>query len=277
MSQNLLKMKNMENNNKEENNNQNSNLPKLKSKQLVYKGKFLSYSINNFEVHKKGQNPINIPYETIDYNSRIFDEKDIQNNFIGKNIYNIYATTIIPIIKYSSKPKKIIIISVFRYPQNKFCLEFPGGFMDKGDQPSGGGGSHFMEQVKIAALRELEEETGYKGNFICCTSKFFGNNNIEDQLKLGGNIFYDPWKSADNSLQCLVEINGDDINCRKKEQNLDADEFIKVYEVELDNLMEFINKKMSEEGFGCSGELYNVAFGINFNKIFNNNSIINSK
>ena len=97
----------------EKNKNQNY-IPKLISTKLIYKGRFISYFIKDLEIINQNKKII-IPYETVDYNSRIFNQNEIKNEFIGKNSYNIYAVNIIPIIKYSSKPKKIIIVSVFRY------------------------------------------------------------------------------------------------------------------------------------------------------------------
>jgi len=244
------------------------NIPLLKENKLVYKGRFLSYFIKNFEINDQNKNSTILkPYETIDYNSRCFNQSEIPNEFIGKNNYNIYAINIIPIIKYSQKPKKLIIVSVFRYPLNKFCLEFPAGFMDKKDIESSC--EDFPNAIKKAALRELEEETGYKGNFICNTSKYFGkNNNLEEELKAGGNIFFDPWKSSDNAIQCIVEIDGDQAT-NKKEQNLDDNEYIKVYEIEIKDLMNFIYEKMNKEHCGCTSELYNFALGLNINNKIN--------
>ena len=261
----------MEEVNKE--NNTNIEIPKLKSNTLIYKGKFLSYFIKEYEItNKNNQNSTILkPYETIDYNSRCFNQNEIPNEFVGKNNYNIYAVNIIPIIKYSSKLKKIILISVFRYPINKLCLEFPGGFIDKTDIESTC--ENFSDGIKNSALRELEEETGYIGKFISFTSKYFSNNSkslgLEQELKIGSNIFFDPWKSSDNSIQCLVEINGDDVK-NKKCQKLDDNEIIKVFEVEISDLMKFINEKVNKEGYGCSSELYNFALGLSFNEIIKN-------
>lgn len=49
---------------------------------------------------------------------------------------------------------KIIIVSQFRYPFNKFMLELPAGKLDKDEDPLN------------CATRELEEETGYRSKRI---------------------------------------------------------------------------------------------------------------
>ena len=240
--------------------------PSLQSIELKYKGKFLSYFIHKFHINNKNnQKDKLIPYEVVNYNSLFFSQNEMSNEFIGKNKYNIYAMNIIPILNYSSKPKKIILVGVFRFPINKYCLEFPGGFIDKSDFEND---SNFSETIKKASLRELEEETGYIGEFISYSSKLFNKKNEKEQLNLESNIFFDPWKSADNSVECFIKIDCDSLN-NKKEQKLDEDELIKVYEVEFDKLMEFIEEKINKEGFGCSSQLYNFVLGLNFNKMFN--------
>ena len=96
-------------------NNSISSNPILESKELKYKGKFLSFFIHNYKMTPQNKSePISIPYEVVDYNSRNFSQNEMTNEYIGKNNYNIYAMNIIPLVYYSSKPKKIILVSVFR-------------------------------------------------------------------------------------------------------------------------------------------------------------------
>ena len=49
---------------------------------------------------------------------------------------------------------KIIMVNQFRYPLQKFLLEMPAGKLDKNEDPF------------VCAVRELEEETGYKAKKI---------------------------------------------------------------------------------------------------------------
>lgn len=58
--------------------------------------------------------------------------------------------------------KTVIMVKVFRPAQNKILMEFPGGYIEKGEDPAAG------------AARELLEETGYGGDLT-----FLGTNHID--------------------------------------------------------------------------------------------------
>ena len=62
------------------------------------------------------------------------------------------AVIIVPVLK-SKKHRTIdtLLVEQFRPPVNKVCLEFPAGLVDRN------------ESAQDAAVRELEEETGYIG------------------------------------------------------------------------------------------------------------------
>lgn len=69
-------------------NNTNIEIPKLKSNTLIYKGKFLSYFIKEYEINNQNNQKSSKfkAYETIDYNSRCFNQNEIPNEFVGKII-----------------------------------------------------------------------------------------------------------------------------------------------------------------------------------------------
>ena len=207
------------------------------------KGNFLSFLEKKYEITSENGEKKITSWECVDYNNRI--DNDLKNS----NAPN--AVSIIPIIK---KTREVIIISCFRYPINKFCLEFPSGIIDQKD------GEDPLISTINAAERELLEETGYKGKFKC----YLGNNKLseERQLNICSNIFYDPWKSKDGAVQCICEVeDNQDLN-----QNLDECEIIKVYKVKLDNLLDFINEKIEKENCCVTIELYSFAYGLYFSQ-----------
>jgi len=57
-----------------------------------------------------------------------------------------------------TRKKKVILVKQFRPGPQRILLELPGGYIDKDEKP------------KIAAARELMEETGYKGKIQFVTT-----------------------------------------------------------------------------------------------------------
>lgn len=104
------------------------------------------------------------------------------------------------------KDNKILMVRQYRNAIEKWTLEIPAGGLDLG------------EDMKSCAIRELEEETGYKagdvGHLIdLYTTVAFSNEKI--------GIYY------------TTDIN-------RSEQNLDDDEFVTVEKYSLEELTQFI-------------------------------------
>ncbi|KAM6096865.1 ADP-sugar pyrophosphatase isoform 2-T2 [Chlamydotis macqueenii] len=87
----------------------------------------------------------------------------------------------------------IVLVKQFRPPINGYCLEFPAGLIEEN------------ETAESAALRELEEETGYKGEVIECTPA----------------LCLDPGLSNSTTHIVSVTINGDDAENTRPKQKLD--------------------------------------------------------
>ena len=99
---------------------------------------------------------------------------------------------------------KVIMERQFRYPVNKVIWEIPAGKLDYAEE-------NHLE----AAKRELEEETGY----------------VADRWTEIGT--YVP--AAAYSTECIWMYIAQGL--RKGERHLDADEFLNVYEIPLDDLV----------------------------------------
>jgi 8-oxo-dGTP pyrophosphatase MutT (NUDIX family) len=60
---------------------------------------------------------------------------------------------VIPVVD-TAAGRMIVMIRQYRHGTGRLCLEFPGGTVEKGEDPA------------LAVDRELTEETGYKAEFI---------------------------------------------------------------------------------------------------------------
>ena len=209
---------------------------------ITHRGRYLSALEKKYEVtDEKGRKRF-ISWETVDYNNRMNEDS------LKENKTNVpYELSIIPIL---NKTKEIIIISNFRFIVDKFCLEFPSGSIRKED------GDNFLKSTKNACERVLYQETGYKGKF----KKYLADQNLSEieQLEVCSNIFYDPWKSKDNFIQCICDV---DENIEPEFQVQD-EEIIDVFKVKIKDLIQFITVKVQNENYAISAELYMFACGM---------------
>lgn len=146
------------------------------------------------------------------------------------------AVAISTIIRHPSRPASTIIILQYRPPVDAVCVEFPAGLVDEAEEPGD------------AALRELTEETGYKGklSFVSPT------------------IVSDPGMSTANMRLATVEVQLGE-NDKEPEQQLDDGEFIERVVVPLEELYERL-QKYSEEGKMVDARLWHWAAGLHFAK-----------
>jgi 8-oxo-dGTP pyrophosphatase MutT (NUDIX family) len=219
----------------------------LKEVKQNYKGKFLIHTSKEF-------------YLSDDPNTKINWECCYRNL---KNPMRLTGVDVIPLVKSKENETKIIIIENFRYPVEKKVLEFPAGIIEDNEIPEGTVDDQTFEEVIIkAGKRELYEETGYTGEFV----SFYtlpGMNN----LKTFENVFFDPWKSCENSALLIFNIDKNLEENLHPKQNLEIEENIKVHEVELKNLINFISEKISKENYACTMNLYSFAMALRLNEI----------
>lgn len=146
------------------------------------------------------------------------------------------AVAITTVIRHPKRKPSTIIILQYRPPVDAVCVELPAGLVDEKETPSD------------ASLRELHEETGYKGKltFISPT------------------IVSDPGLSSANMQLATVEVNlkeGD----LEPEQALDDGEFIERVVVPLDELYDRL-VQYDKEGKTVDARLWHWAAGMHFAK-----------
>jgi len=112
------------------------------------------------------------------------------------------ASSIIPI----DNEGNIIVVRQYRHAIDKYTIEIPAGGIEIGEDP------------KVAALRELEEETGYRADD--CT-------HLID--------IYTTIAFCNEKIHIYVAN-----NLVKSKQNLDEDEFVNIEKYSLDELVKMI-------------------------------------
>jgi len=101
----------------------------------------MNFTITKSEILFKGK-VFDLQVDEIEYES---GNKGVRETAVHKGGAVIVALT---------KDYKIVFVNQFRYPHQKYLLELPAGKLNDNEDP------------QTCALRELEEETGYKANKI---------------------------------------------------------------------------------------------------------------
>lgn len=76
------------------------------------------------------------------------------------------AVAIVPVLPDG----RILMVRQFRHPVGKVLIEIPAGKLDVGESPD------------RCALRELEEETGYRAGFMECRASIFTGPGFTDEV-----------------------------------------------------------------------------------------------
>uniref|UniRef100_A0A9L0SZT1 ADP-sugar pyrophosphatase n=1 Tax=Equus caballus TaxID=9796 RepID=A0A9L0SZT1_HORSE len=125
------------------------------------------------------------------------------------------GVSVIPVLQRTLHYECIVLVKQFRPPMGGYCLEFPAGLIDENESP------------EAAALRELEEETGYKGDVAECSPA----------------VGMDPGLSNCTTHIVTVTINGDDAeNVRPKPKPGDG-EFVEVISLPKNDLLKRLDGK----------------------------------
>lgn len=87
--------------------------------------------------------------------------------YVGRS-RGIRAAAIIALDEDADGTRHVVLVSQYRVPLGRFCLEIPAGLV--GDDDGGEG-----ELASDAAARELEEETGYKAGRMEVLGEFYSS------------------------------------------------------------------------------------------------------
>uniref|UniRef100_A0AAY4EX39 ADP-sugar pyrophosphatase n=1 Tax=Denticeps clupeoides TaxID=299321 RepID=A0AAY4EX39_9TELE len=138
---------------------------------------------------------------------------------------------IIAILKRTLHKDCVVMVKQFRPPLGGYSLEFPAGLIDDN------------ESAETAALRELKEETGYKGEVVGVTPV----------------TCLDPGLSNCTTQIVMVNINGDDLENIHPTQQL---EFVEVVLIPLDEFQKKIDEVLKKENIVVDAKVYIYAMGM---------------
>ncbi|KAF7322719.1 Nudix hydrolase domain-containing protein [Mycena chlorophos] len=134
--------------------------------------------------------------------------------------------------KTNAFPLSTIIIEQYRPPIDKYIVEMPAGLIDEGETPD------------QAAIRELEEETGYKASGVVETTPV---------------LVADPGMTNANMKLVVVRVDLED-KMEHPTQKLEAGEFIVRRVVEVDKLDQVL-KGYESKGYIVDAKLQHWASG----------------
>lgn len=142
---------------------------------------------------------------------------------------------IIALLKRTLHKDCVVMVKQFRPPLGCYTLEFPAGLMDEG------------ESAEVAALRELKEETGYKGEVVGVTPAV---------------TCLDPRMSNCTTHIVAVNINGDELENVNPSQQLGDGEFVDVILLPLDEFQQKIDELLKKEKIIVDCKVYMFAMGM---------------
>ncbi|MDC1541874.1 NUDIX hydrolase [Candidatus Pseudothioglobus singularis] len=128
-----------------------------------------------------------------------------------------------------TKDRKIVFVEQYRKPLERTLVEIPAGKLEEGEDP------------KEAAIRELEEETGYTANNLQLLTSFYTSPGFADEIV---HIYItDELEKLDNPPKG------------------DEDEFVEVLELTLDEAKRYVEEQRIQDAKTNYAVLYLHALG----------------
>ena len=128
---------------------------------------------------------------------------------------------------------EIVLVRQFRPPANRLMLEFPAGLIDPGETP------------EATAVRELYEETGYRGKVVGSARPGWSS----------------PGLTGETITMVRMEIDGDAFRGQTVVPHPDENERIEVFRVKRADLADFIARQEAG-GIGIDTKLYTYLAGM---------------
>ncbi|WP_068671948.1 NUDIX hydrolase [Oceanobacillus sp. Castelsardo] len=123
-----------------------------------------------------------------------------------------------------TKENKIVFVEQYRKPLEKSLIEIPAGKLEPGENPM------------IAAIRELEEETGYSTNSLSFVTSFYTSPGFANEL-----------------LHIYIT---NDIKKLDNPRPADDDEFVELVELTLDEAKQYVEEERIHDAKTAYAVLY---------------------
>lgn len=153
---------------------------------------------------------------------------------------------ILALLKRQGHPTSVLLQKQFRPPVNGVTIELPAGLVDAG------------ETAEECAVRELYEETGYRGVVLGDDT---GSGGASRGLGKSFLMFNDPGMCNTNLHMVEVLVDLDKEENRQPKQKLEEGEFIECFEVEVGKLWEAC-EQWEKEGYAVDARVGTLAAGI---------------
>lgn len=169
---------------------------------------FIKYGVKNKELVEKEKKFLKVETYKIDLNM----DKTIYRDKLVKNGGNGSACIVVPLF---DNDNVLMVVQPRVFSSRGVLLDFPSGYIEAD------------EDIEVAALRELEEETGYRAKSIKKIVSYYQDEGVSDAIV---NIF------LAKGLEKVCE------------PHLDKDEYLESYITSFDSLDELVEKGYIKSG-----------------------------